>query len=152
MKSLIDTVKQMSVRSKTAGNSVQFLDHTWNDPGCKKLIQQMNTISLNQLGIEGPEDPYHFQKKLNRITVEGCDDYRLVLFFIKKGAKMPLHDHPNMCVFFRMLFGKLNYKSYDKVDEKFKYNKFSLDEYQEMLEEKKKISARLVQKTVLHGP
>jgi len=41
-----------------------------------------------------------------------------------------------MCVFFRMLFGKLNYKSYDKIDEKFKYNQFSIDEYQEMLERK----------------
>lgn len=65
---------------------------------------------------------------------------------------MPLHDHPNMCVFFRMLFGKLNYKSYDKIDEKFKYNQFSLGEYQEMLERKQSISAKLVNKTVLHGP
>ena len=55
---------------------------------------------------------------------------------MKKGARMPLHDHPNMCVFFRMLFGKLNYKSYDKIDEKFKYNQFSINEYQEMLERK----------------
>ena len=65
---------------------------------------------------------------------------------------MPLHDHPNMCVFFRMLFGKLNYKSYDKIDDKFKYNQFSLGEYQEMLERKQSISCKLVNKTVLHGP
>jgi hypothetical protein len=65
---------------------------------------------------------------------------------------MPLHDHPNMCVFFRMLFGKLNYRSYDKLDEKFKYNRFSVNEYQELLETKKRISAKLVNKTVLHGP
>ena len=55
------------------------------------------------------------------------------MFFIRKGTRMPLHDHPNMCVFFRMLFGKLNVQTYDKVDEKFRYNKFSLDEYYEML-------------------
>jgi hypothetical protein len=112
----------------------------------------MNSMNLNQLGIEGPDDAKYFQKQLNRITIEGSEDYRLVLFFIKKGARMPLHDHPNMCVFFRMLFGKLNYKSYDKIDEKFKYNQFSLDEYQEMLERKQSISAKLVNKTVLHGP
>jgi len=47
---------------------------------------------------------------------------------------MPLHDHPNMCVFFRMLFGKLDYRSYDKLDEKFRYNDFSFDEYHELLE------------------
>jgi hypothetical protein len=65
---------------------------------------------------------------------------------------MPLHDHPNMCVFFRMMFGRLNYRSYDKVDEKFKYNKFSLDEYQELLAQKKRIGAKLSTQTILSGP
>ena len=55
---------------------------------------------------------------------------------------MPLHDHPNMSVFFRMVFGKLNYRSFDKVDEKFKYNEFVDDEYQEILESKTRILAK----------
>lgn len=152
MKSLIHTVKSMSVKAKNAGNHLSFLDHTFREPGCQKLIEQMNNISLESLGITGQDDPYHFKENLNRITIEGSDDYRLVLFFIKKGQKMPLHDHPNMCVFFRMLFGKLNYRSYDKVDEKFRYNKFSLDEYMELLETKKRVKAKIVNNTVLHGP
>ena len=88
--------------------------------------------------------PYHFKGNLNRVTVDGLDseDYRLVLFFIKKGTRMPLHDHPNMSVFFRMVFGKLNYRSFDKVDEKFKYNEFVDDEYQEILESKTRILAK----------
>lgn len=49
---------------------------------------------------------------------------------------MPLHDHPNMSVFFRVVFGQLKYHSYDKVDQKFKYNEFSDDEYTEMLQTK----------------
>ena len=65
---------------------------------------------------------------------------------------MPLHDHPNMCVFFRMMFGKLHLRSYDKVEDKYKYNQFSSDEYLELLETKKKISARLVNETTLSGP
>ena len=133
MKSLISIVKKMSVKSKLSGNSTSFLDQTFAEPGCQKLREEMNNISLEQLGIEGPEDPYHFQKKLNRITVEGSEDYRLVLFFVKKGTRMPLHDHPNMCVFFRMMFGRLSYRAYDKIDEKFKYNQFSLDEYLELI-------------------
>lgn len=104
------------------------------------------------MGIEGPEDPYHFEKGLNRITIQGSEDYRLVLFFIKKGTRMPLHDHPNMCVFFRMMFGRLNYRSYDKVDEKFRYNKFSMDEYTELLEQKKLIGVKKATETVLSGP
>lgn len=69
MKSLVETVKTMSLKSKAAGNSISFLDHTWNEPGCQRLIEQMNKMTLSQLGIEGPEDPYHFQKQLNRITI-----------------------------------------------------------------------------------
>ena len=65
---------------------------------------------------------------------------------------MPLHDHPNMCVFFRMMFGRLNYRSYDKIDEKFQYNQFSLDEYQELIEQKGQIGAKLVNQTILNGP
>jgi hypothetical protein len=64
---------------------------------------------------------------------------------------MPLHDHPNMCVFFRMLFGKLNVKCYDKTEEKFKYNNFSSDEYMELLESKKRITAKLVNQTTISG-
>lgn len=55
---------------------------------------------------------------------------------------MPLHDHPNMSVFFRLVFGNLNYRSYDKMDEKFKYNDFVDDEYHEILESKKRITAK----------
>lgn len=152
MKSLINTVKKMSVKSKVNGNSINFLDQTNKEPGCQKLMETMNHMTLKELGIDGPEDPYHFQKNLNRVTIEGSEDYRLVLFFIKKGTRMPLHDHPNMCVFFRMMFGRLNYRSYDKVDEKFRYNKFSLDEYQELLETKQRIGVKKAVDTVLSGP
>lgn len=107
----------------------------------------MKSITPQELGIEGPNDPYHFQKDVNRVVIDGCDDYRLVMFFLKKGARMPLHDHPNMCVFFKLLFGKLNHRGYDKLDEKFKYNKFSLDEYQELLETKKEIQIKPVSST-----
>lgn len=69
-------------------------------------------------------------------------NYRLVLFFIKKGTRMPLHDHPNMCVFFRLVYGKLNYFGYDKLDEKYKYNRFADDEYHEIIETKKTVLAK----------
>ena len=65
------------------------------------------------------------------MTIDGehSEDYRLVLFFIKKGTRMPLHDHPNMSVFFRLLQGELEYRAYDKVYSKHRYNEFASDEY-----------------------
>lgn len=63
------------------------------------------------------------------MTIEGNEDYRLVMFFIKKGTVMPLHDHPNMSVYFKLMFGSLKYTQYDKVESKYKYNQLSEDEY-----------------------
>lgn len=118
------------------GHSREFLDHSLQEPMCQKIIQAMQNVDLRELGITGTDsenDSYHFQKKLNRVTIEGNDDYRLVLFFIKKGTEMPLHDHPNMSVYFKLLFGRLNMTVYDKMADKFKYNDFSNDEYTELL-------------------
>jgi len=54
---------------------------------------------------------------------------------------MPLHDHPNMAVYFKLMFGKLSYHSFDKVESKYKYNEFSSSEYEELLKKKAKIAA-----------
>ena len=97
----------------------------------------MNQVNIESLGISGTSqctDDYHFKKNLNKVTIEGNDDYRLVLFFIKKGQVMPIHDHPNMSVYFKLLFGKMDYISYDKLDSKYQYNQFSNDEYEEILQ------------------
>ena len=82
----------------------------------------MNNIDIRSLGITdigSEKDNYHFKKKLNRVTIEGNDDYRLVLFFVKKGTIMPIHDHPNMSVYFKLMFGQLAYTQYDKVLDKY---------------------------------
>ena len=50
----------MSFQTRINGNAINFLDHAHTEPGCQRIIQSMNNISLNQLGIQGPEDPYHF--------------------------------------------------------------------------------------------
>ena len=100
----------------------------------------MLAISEKQLGIESASDPHYYQAPLNRVTIDQQEtDYRLVLFFIKKGVRMPLHDHPNMSVFFRLVYGKLNYVGYDKIDTKFKHNQFADDEYHELLGTKHRI-------------
>lgn len=105
----------------------------------------MNSIDIRGLGADGissATDKYHFKQDLNRVTVDGNDDYRLVLFFIKKGMTMPLHDHPNMSVYFKLMYGKLKYHAIDKVEPKYRYNDFSMDEYSEFLETKKTILAK----------
>ena len=152
MKNLVDSVKNMSVKTKTMGYNRSFLDQSLKEPLCQSIINRMNDVNLKDLGITGTNsdtDSYHFKEKLNKITIEGNEDYRLVLFFIKKGTTMPLHDHPNMSVYFKLLFGKLNMSSYDKVTDKFKYNEFSNDEYYELIETKRRVTANKTKNIIL---
>lgn len=63
MKSLIKSVKDMSLKSKAKGNSIDFLDHSLKDPMCQKIIQQMNNINLEEIGVRGQSsatDDHHF--------------------------------------------------------------------------------------------
>jgi hypothetical protein len=40
---------------------------------------------------------------------------------------MPLHDHPNISVFYNIMYGKLDYWSYDKLDRKYQFNEYASD-------------------------
>ena len=152
MRSLVNQVKHMSVKARNAKCNVDFLDNSLRDQTCQNIMKNMASIPLKELGIEGTDhssDQYHFRGPLNKVNIVANDDYRLVLFFIKKGQEMPLHDHPNMSVYFKLMFGKLSYYSYDKVESKFAYNQFSNDEYEELLETNAVISAKKSKKKTL---
>ena len=41
--------------------------------------------------------------------------YTMGIFILPKMAKMPIHDHRNMLVFTKLLCGKAEVKSYDKL-------------------------------------
>ena len=144
MRSLLNTVKKMSVKQRAAVNHIEFLDSQLADPLGQKIVKQMDVLKLPDLGIEGTSqfsEPYYFTKNLNRVVIEGSEDYRLVLFFIRKGTFMPLHDHPNMSVYFKLMFGKLRSHQLDKIDSKYKYNDFTLEEYMELIETNKVVKA-----------
>lgn len=143
MRSLITKVQNCAVQQSRASCSRSFLNNTTSDPVCQAIVSDMNKINADMIGCTSESDPYYFDGPLNRVTIDGAtEDYRLVLFFIKKGTTMPLHDHPNMSVFFRLMFGELKYHGYDKVDEKYKYNDMSSDEYWEMIANKNSILAK----------
>eukprot|EP00933_Yihiella_yeosuensis_P042349 TRINITY_DN3689_c4_g1_i1.p1 TRINITY_DN3689_c4_g1~~TRINITY_DN3689_c4_g1_i1.p1 ORF type:complete len:307 (+),score=47.18 TRINITY_DN3689_c4_g1_i1:78-998(+) len=55
---------------------------------------------VEQSGI-GYQEVYH------------SDDLTLCIFLLRKGSVIPLHDHPGMHVFGRLLFGKMLVSSYD---------------------------------------
>jgi len=91
----------------------------------QSLMEKVNSLKLNDLGIDGEEDPYFFRQdtdyldrnypNISATHIVENENYAVLMFFLKKGASMPLHDHMDMCVYTRVLTGSLKYRALDKV-------------------------------------
>mmetsp|Transcript_53100 Transcript_53100/g.63950 ORF Transcript_53100/g.63950 Transcript_53100/m.63950 type:complete len:377 (+) Transcript_53100:65-1195(+) len=58
-------------------------------------------------------------------VTENPGRYSVGIFVFPPGASIPLHDHPEMCVLSRILYGELSVKSYDILAEKERKQEYS---------------------------
>ncbi|KAL6055590.1 DNA damage-binding protein 1a [Balamuthia mandrillaris] len=62
--------------------------------------------------------PQHALRDTPRIAalpVYEAADFHMTCFLLPKGSAIPLHNHPGMTVFSKLLFGKIKVRSYDLV-------------------------------------
>jgi len=83
-------------------------------PMCEAILSQLDQVEARDFGI-GPEVCQQLPAgaDVGYMEVGVSQEVTLCLFVLKKGASIPLHDHPGMHVFGRLLFGQMHAVSFD---------------------------------------
>ncbi|GJN27508.1 hypothetical protein PR202_gb15538 [Eleusine coracana subsp. coracana] len=54
-------------------------------------------------------------ERITYVHIHQCDDFSMGVFCFPAGAALPLHDHPEMVVLSKLLYGTVRKRSYDWV-------------------------------------
>ncbi|KAJ3216389.1 hypothetical protein HDU67_009524 [Dinochytrium kinnereticum] len=72
------------------------------------LVHLINRVTVQQLNVQIPSsDPIEYYNIYSSASLTIC------IFVLKKGVMMPVHDHPSMTVYSKIVSGDLHFKTFD---------------------------------------
>lgn len=83
----------------------------------KELTNTIKSVTTKTLDLR--EGSFRRSKEIVYMDVHQDEDVCIAVFVIPKGKSIPLHDHPFMTVFSKVLWGELEISSYDLVGDPF---------------------------------
>ncbi|TKY73256.1 Plant cysteine oxidase 3 [Spatholobus suberectus] len=123
VQALYDHCKTMLSPSGTAPPSSQAL---------QKLSSILDTIQPADVGLKeetADDDRGHgffganvlnrvarWAQPITYVDIRECDSFTMCIFCFPTSSVIPLHDHPGMTVFSKLLYGSLHVKAYDWVE------------------------------------
>jgi hypothetical protein len=125
LKALLSNIKEKLNFNSTEDHN-NFLENYKEDKDISTIAELLKSMNYIDIESKFKSKIGCFQNKttfipddVNYISLlEDTPYYSVGVFFMPKGSVIPIHDHTNLMVLSKCLFGRLEVISYDKVNYK----------------------------------
>ncbi|KAK4746540.1 hypothetical protein SAY87_012852 [Trapa incisa] len=85
----------------------------------RRLSHILDNMKPEDVGLSADRQFFNMRNGIKEVfpvtctTIYKCNNFSLCMFFLPPGGVIPLHNHPGMTVFSKLLIGLMHVKSYD---------------------------------------
>ncbi|KAF8081333.1 hypothetical protein N665_0891s0010 [Sinapis alba] len=86
------------------------------DVGLEEVAQDDEDRGYGVSGVSRVNRVGRWAQPITFLDIHECDTFTMCIFCFPSSSVIPLHDHPEMTVFSKILYGSLHVKAYDWVE------------------------------------